>query len=173
MAKKHDDYAAAREAVIDANRAVDDAIAEHGVVIPGADGQPDRGVRLPGGDDPVHEEIAAALVAQAEAGAALRRAEVAVAAQVDEAWDRNRSAVQETREAVIGALRNQAATENACGLAARARAARTGTLPQLAPDEQAQVSAARARVHEAREAHETAKATFKSGVTVEQILEAS
>lgn len=96
----------------------------------------------------------------------LRTAEEAVAVEVQAAWDRNRQAVAHAKTAIVEARREQARVEVAAGTAARSRDPRH---PVLNEDERAAVTEARAQVDVAVAAHADALATFKDGVTVEQL----
>jgi hypothetical protein len=86
--------------------------------------------------------------------------------RVDTAWQSNIDAVQDAKLRVLAAQRERAQIEVECGNAARAR---HSTRPVLNSDEVARVREAERKVVKAREAVAAAEATFKAGVTAEQI----
>lgn len=136
-------YAAARQRVLDLRELV-----------------PGDWTLVEGGEPP--PEVRAALAAEAE----LAAAEQAVADELQVAWQRNLDAVTGAKAAVLEARRAQARVEVECGSAARARDPRWPVLSEVERD---LITAARAAVWRAVEAHERALARFKSGVTADQL----
>lgn len=116
------------------------------------------------------EELPPEIAALQAAQTALSTAEEAVADDLQAAWDRNREAVAEAKTRIIDARREQARVEVAAGTAARAR---DRNHPVLNDEERALVMAARQNVADAIDAHDEALATFKQGVTAEQLVEVS
>jgi small-conductance mechanosensitive channel len=149
----HRAYERARERVLVAQVAMSSAFEEHRQR-PGA----------PADDEPA--DVTEARRQLHEASEALRATEADVADELDAAWQRNRQAVTDARQAVMAALREQARTEVESGNAARARSL---TFPVLNEDERRRVLDARASTAEAKQRHDEAIARFKEGVTAEQL----
>jgi hypothetical protein len=105
-------------------------------------------------------------VALAAAQEGLVQAEEAVRVELELAWDANIAAVQEAKAALTEAMREQARVEVEAGTAARAR---NPSYPLLNAEEFEACQAAAAASDAARQAIADAKATFKAGVTVEQL----
>lgn len=104
--------------------------------------------------------------AAADARRDFAAAEAACRAEVDAAWSANLSAVQTAKAAVQAAKRAKATVEAEVGDAARSR---DPVRPVLNVDEHARLQAAVAEVTAATEALGAAEATFKAGVTAEQL----
>jgi hypothetical protein len=111
-------------------------------------------------------EVAAVVAAEAD----LRAAEDAVADDLQAAWDRNRESVGAAKTGIVDARREQARVEVEAGTAAHLR---DRNRPVLTDEERDRVGQARQKVAEAIEAHNVAQATFKQGVTPEQLAEVS
>lgn len=90
----------------------------------------------------------------------------AFVAAFDAAWEANRKAVGDTDEAITAVIAALARVETATGAAARER---DPLRPMFTEDELAACRQAMAAYESALEAHEAAKATFKAGVTSEQL----
>jgi hypothetical protein len=105
-----------------------------------------------------------AALAAAQEG--LAQAEKAVRVELDLAWDANIAAVQEAKAALGEVMREQARVEVEAGTAARAR---NPSYPLLNAEELEACQIAAAASDAARQAIADAKATFKAGVTVEQL----
>lgn len=150
MAKKHDDYAAAYDALTRAAEQLNEAMRHD------------------------HPGIEQAQHGRQVAEEALRAAEAPLQTEIATAWDQNRRQVADAKQALLDAARSQASIEVACGNAARQRFAQSGRqgMPLLTNEEIAQINAARAVTDAARQAHDAAKDRFKAGVTVDQITEA-
>ena len=116
------------------------------------------------------EELPAEVQAVVDAEAALRVAEEAVADDLQAAWDRNRESVGAAKTGIVEARREQARVEVEAGTAARLR---DRNHPVLTDEERGRVGQARQKVDAAIEAHNVAQATFKQGITPEQLAEVS
>lgn len=110
-----------------------------------------------------HPELVEQLTVAQEA---MEAAIEVVADEVDAAWEANRVAVQDAKQAVTEARRAQAAVEVQVGNAARDRDRR---YPVMNEDEIAQVVEARATLDTAKQALTEAEQRFKGGVTVDQL----
>jgi hypothetical protein len=105
-----------------------------------------------------------------EAHETLREAEESVAEPMTLAWEANRHAVTDAKEALTEAFAELGMIEVACGDAARRR---DPVQPVFNADEKAACRAAFEQVQAAKEIHRQTIGRFKRGVTVEQLLEAA
>lgn len=159
MIRRHAAYARAHGELRAAQHALRAAFDAHGIR-PGPPPSPADGDAL----EPA--ELTQARETLRAAHQAFDTAAARVADEVDKVWESHRLAVEIARAALEDALQTQAHVEVVVGEAARRRDA---SHPVLNVDEKARVAAARATTAEARRAHQQTLATFKAGVTPDQL----
>lgn len=149
-------YAAAQQAVLQAHTGLDRACRDHG------------GARAaPLDDEPEAAAVTEARSSLASAASQLREAEgVLPDGLLDAAWEANRRAVQEAKQARTEALRRLGKVEARSGDAARSRDPKR---PVMSSAEKASIDAAVRSYQATDEALTTAVAIFKGGVTAEQL----